>query len=272
MTLVKAISARALADVLAERTGVPVAPLFWAATDDADYDEAAGVSVALDGGAKDLRLEQRTPAGTPMARVPIDREIDALAAILRDACGSAPHRSYLDAALSSFRDGATIGDAYTQLLRTILEPLEIAVLDASHPDVARRAAPLLRKAAVNGEDIASAARRRIDEIVGALVQATGRRSARAVDGVSQRDNHEASPSTKRRRRSLTRPTRSCRRRCSSGRSSNGRSFRPRRTSQAQANSPISRRCRPSLNDSAFRRRSSCRDGRRRSSSRGFSTF
>jgi bacillithiol biosynthesis cysteine-adding enzyme BshC len=167
MTLVKAISARALADILHERTGMPVAPLFWAATDDADFDEAAGVSVALEGGAKELRLEQRAPAGTPMARVPIDGEIDRHAAILREACGSAAHRSYLEAALSAFRDGQTIGDAYTQLLRVVLEPLEMAVLDASHPDVARRGAPLLRKAAANGEDLAVAAHRRIEEIVGA---------------------------------------------------------------------------------------------------------
>jgi len=167
MTLIKAISARALADVLSAKTGLPVAPLFWSATDDADFDEAAGVSVAMDGGAKELRLDQRAPAGTPMSRVPINGEISEHARILRDACGSSPHRSYLEAALSSFRDGATIGDAYTSLLRTILEPLEMAVLDASHPDVARRAAPLLRKAAANGDDIAAAAHTRVTEIVGA---------------------------------------------------------------------------------------------------------
>jgi len=158
MTLVKAVSARALADVLGERTGMPVAPLFWSATDDADFDEAAVVSVAVDGGVKEIRLEQRAPAGTPMSRVSIG-EIETQAAILRDACGSAPHRSFLEAALSAFRDGETIGDAYTNLLRTILEPLEMAVLDASHPEVIRRAAPLLRKAAANGEGIAFAAHR-----------------------------------------------------------------------------------------------------------------
>jgi bacillithiol biosynthesis cysteine-adding enzyme BshC len=165
MTLIKAISARALADELMARTGIPVAPLFWSATDDADFDEAAGVSLAINGGVTDIRLEQRAPAGTPMARVPIDSEIDAHAAVLRDACGSAPHRSYLEAALSSFRDGSTIGDAYTNLLRAILGPLEMAVLDASHADVTRRAAPLLRKAAARGEEIASAAHKRIDEIL-----------------------------------------------------------------------------------------------------------
>ena len=65
MTLAKAITARALADTLEEITGAPVAPMFWAATDDADFDEAAAVSVALDDGAHELRLERRAPAGTP---------------------------------------------------------------------------------------------------------------------------------------------------------------------------------------------------------------
>jgi bacillithiol biosynthesis cysteine-adding enzyme BshC len=167
MTLVKAISARALADVVAERTGMPVAPLFWAATDDADFEEAAVVSVAVDGGVKELHLEARAPAGTPMARVAIDREIDAHAAVLREACRSAPHRSYLEAALAAFRDGETVGDAYANLLRTVLEPLEIAVLDASHPEVIRRASPLLRKAAAHGEDIAFAAHKRIEDIIAA---------------------------------------------------------------------------------------------------------
>ncbi|HTE47138.1 MAG TPA: bacillithiol biosynthesis BshC, partial [Gemmatimonadaceae bacterium] len=112
MTLVKAISARTIADELQETLGIPVAPIFWAATDDADFDEAAVVSVALTGGARELRLEQRAPAGTPMTRVAIDGEISKLAADLREACGSAPHRSYLSAALEAFHYGAMVGDAY----------------------------------------------------------------------------------------------------------------------------------------------------------------
>jgi len=62
MTLAKAITARALADTLEEMTGMPVAPVFWAATDDADFDEAAVVSISLDDGAHELRLESRAPA------------------------------------------------------------------------------------------------------------------------------------------------------------------------------------------------------------------
>jgi bacillithiol biosynthesis cysteine-adding enzyme BshC len=164
MSLVKAISARALADALQAQLGIPVAPVFWAATDDADFDEAAVVSVAVDGGARELRLDERAPAGTPMSRVPIGHDVEALASLLRDASGSAPHASYLDAAFRAYRDGATVGDAYVELLRQILEPLEIAVLDASHPAVAHAAQPLLSRAVTSAAAVAAAVRQRSGEI------------------------------------------------------------------------------------------------------------
>jgi len=167
MTLIKAISARALADAIQSATGIPTAPLFWAATDDADFEEAAVVSVSLDGGARELHLEQRAPVGTPMTRVMIDGEISSLAEVLRDACGSSPHRAFVDRAIEAFRDGATIGDAYVSLLRHVLEPLEIAVLDASHPDVARAGRPLLQKALASSEAVAEAVAARTQEIVAA---------------------------------------------------------------------------------------------------------
>jgi bacillithiol biosynthesis cysteine-adding enzyme BshC len=165
MTLFKAVAARALADTLQDTTGLPVAPVFWAATDDADFDEASAISVALDGGARELRVGSRAPAGTPMTHVPLDqRQIDALSAPLREACASAPHAAYLDSVLRAFRGGATMGDAYVAWLREVLEPLEIAVLDSSHPAVVRAAAPTLRTAARAAERVAAAVRARGSEI------------------------------------------------------------------------------------------------------------
>ena len=168
MTLVKALSARALADALQETTGLPVAPIFWAATDDADFDEAAVVWVSLDGGARELRLQHRAAIGTPVARVPMDQgELDSLATSLRDACGSAPHAVYLSEVLGAFRGGATLGDAYVSWLRDLLEPLEISVLDASHPAMVRAATPVLRRAARDGTAVAQAVARRSEAIVAA---------------------------------------------------------------------------------------------------------
>ena len=165
MTLIKALSARALADTLQELTGLPVAPVFWAATDDADFDEAAVISVALDGGVRELRLEQRAPAGTPMSRVPLARaDVDSLATWIRDACGSAPHASYLALVMHAYENGGTVGDAYVTALRDLLEPLQIAVVDASHPAVARASEPLLRRAALESESLAGALRERNADI------------------------------------------------------------------------------------------------------------
>lgn len=164
MTLAKAISARALADELEQALGIPVAPLFWAATDDADFDEAAVVSVAMDGGAHELRLNERAPAGTPMARVPLDGDVAALARMLRDACGSAPHADYLERTLAAYHDGATVGEAYVDTLRAVLEPLGIAVFDVSHPAVASVTADVLGRAAASAVRLADAVRARTAEI------------------------------------------------------------------------------------------------------------
>ncbi|HET7374083.1 MAG TPA: bacillithiol biosynthesis BshC, partial [Gemmatimonadaceae bacterium] len=98
MTLAKALSARAFADTLAELLDVPVAPVFWAATDDADFDEAGVVSVAGRDGARELRLETRAASGTPMSRQPLGPETAVLADVLRESCGSAAHEQYLAAA------------------------------------------------------------------------------------------------------------------------------------------------------------------------------
>ena len=70
MTLAKALSARAFADTLAELLDVPVAPVFWAATDDADFDEAAVVSIAGRDGARELRLETHDSRSTSRKCIP----------------------------------------------------------------------------------------------------------------------------------------------------------------------------------------------------------
>lgn len=166
MTLAKAISARAIADVLREITGLPVAPVFWAATDDADFAETAGIWVATDDGADELRLTNKPPAGTPMSLAAIDTTVVPLAERLRAASGSAPHPSYLDAAVRAYAltDGNTIGGSYVALLRELLEPLEIAVLDSSHPAMVARERDMLVAAARSAETLALAVHARSEAI------------------------------------------------------------------------------------------------------------
>ncbi|MHB1224918.1 MAG: bacillithiol biosynthesis protein BshC [Gemmatimonadaceae bacterium] len=163
----KAITALALADALEQATGIPVAPVFWAATDDADLAEASTTWVGLPGGAEELRLPTMDGdagmAGRPMAEIPLP-ELDLQLATLRRAAGSVSDPSPLELAERAYQAGTTVGDAYVRLLRGLLEPLGIAVLDASHPAVRSAARPVLLEALRRAPALELAMAGRVGEI------------------------------------------------------------------------------------------------------------
>jgi bacillithiol biosynthesis cysteine-adding enzyme BshC len=162
-TLVKAIGALGLADALERATGIPTAPVFWAATDDADYEEARSTTIAVSGGLRTLRLRPAARSGVPMSemRMPgVEELVDDLA----QACGSAADAEFLAVVNSSYTSTATLGDAYVQQLRVLLEPLGVSVLDASHPAVRQAAAPLVTRALKEATAIERAQHERYEEI------------------------------------------------------------------------------------------------------------
>lgn len=154
-TLAKALTAIRLADALEKEMGVAAAPLFWGATDDADFLEASVTHVADADGLHQLAIGNKPPAGTPMALASLGDTTSLLEA-LRRSCGSAANGEYLEMARAAFRSNATLGDAYIQLLRALLEPMGMAVLDSSHPSVRAAARPHL-ESALQGADAASVA-------------------------------------------------------------------------------------------------------------------
>ena len=163
----KAVAALALADALEASCGVPVAPVFWAATDDADFEEANATAVALPGGARLLRLARTAPDGTPMSRTPLGADVHAALAGLAEAAGSAASGAVLDVARDAYSAGATVGGAFVALLRAILEPLGVAVLDASHTSVREAGDALLRRALGGATDVDRAVAERAREIAAA---------------------------------------------------------------------------------------------------------
>ena len=141
----KAISALALADRLERDLGIPVAPVFWAATDDADFDEASFTTVSLGAETRRLAIERRGPEGLVMSQMPLG-DVSAQLAALVETAGSASQSVVLDALRSAYHPEATIGGAYVQFLRAVLEPLGVAVLDSWHPAVRSAARPILVEA------------------------------------------------------------------------------------------------------------------------------
>jgi bacillithiol biosynthesis cysteine-adding enzyme BshC len=144
-TIVKAVGALGVADALERATGMATVPVFWAATDDADYDEAKAAHFAVPGGLRTVSLPPASRAGIPMSAMPMPAA-ERLVEELAQACGSVSAPDVLDVARECYTSRSTLGAAYVGQLRALLEPLGIAVLDASHAAVRRAAAPVLRRA------------------------------------------------------------------------------------------------------------------------------
>jgi hypothetical protein len=130
----KALSTLALADALERASGMPVAPVFWAATYDSDFAEAAVTYVARDGEVERLAMSPPEIKDRRMYDTPLG-DVRLLAAMLERASGAAVDRSVLEAMRYAYDPSHTIGSAFVQLVRGVLEPLGIAVLDAGHPAV-----------------------------------------------------------------------------------------------------------------------------------------
>jgi bacillithiol biosynthesis cysteine-adding enzyme BshC len=162
-TLSKALSALAFADSLQEVTGVPVAPVFWAATDDTDFREASSTIVSVPGGAQLLRFDHPAPLGLPMAAMPLG-DVSAQLEALKRAAGPAIDPTPIELLERFYTAGATVGEAYVSFLRELFAPLGIAVIDASHPATRAAANPVLTKALERAGEIADAVTARNHEL------------------------------------------------------------------------------------------------------------
>jgi uncharacterized protein YllA (UPF0747 family) len=159
----KALSALALADALEQAAGMPVAPVFWAATYDADFAEAAATFVAHDGEVEELLSPDPAVKGQRMTDTPLG-DVHALLARLERAAGAAVDPEVLEAVRTSYEPRQTVGSAYVMLLRRVLEPLGIAVLDAGHAAAVAAARPTCEAALARAAPIDAALVARESEI------------------------------------------------------------------------------------------------------------
>jgi uncharacterized protein YllA (UPF0747 family) len=162
-TLSKALSALAFADVLQRNTGVPVAPVFWAATDDTDFKEASSTVVSATGGAQLLRIDHPESLGRSMASMPLG-DVSAQLEVLMRAAGSTIDPTPLSLLERFYTPEETVGSAYLSFLRALFEPLGIAVIDASHAATRGAARPVLGGALKKASELASAVSERNNEI------------------------------------------------------------------------------------------------------------
>ncbi len=140
-----------------------MAPVFWAATYDSDLAEASVTYVARDGDVERLAMAPPDVTDRRMYDTPLG-DVRLLAAMLERASGAAVDRTVLDAVRKAYDPSHTIGSAFVALLRGVLEPLGIAVLDAGHPAVTAAGRPCASAALAAAPAIDAALRAREGEL------------------------------------------------------------------------------------------------------------
>jgi bacillithiol biosynthesis cysteine-adding enzyme BshC len=159
----KALSVLAFADELENVTGMPVAPVFWAATDDSDFRESATTVVATAEGAEIIEMPEPPGVGVALAQVGLG-DLSKLIERLEAAAGSATATSVFEAVRAAYAPEKTIGQAYVELLGSIVGPLGISIIDAAHPAVRTTAHPVLLKALEASSSIHDALDRRSEQL------------------------------------------------------------------------------------------------------------
>ncbi len=157
--LYKALSAERLAEELADATGKPVMPLFWVASDDHDWNEAARAHF-VDGANQMHRLSLEGVPGegrSSLARIPLGTGVEAL---VDQIAGLSPRNDFSADMLALLRRThhakATMATAFADLLASLLEDAPLGFVDAADPAVREAALPLLRAETENPGRSASA--------------------------------------------------------------------------------------------------------------------
>jgi len=162
-TFSKALGALALADVLEAATGIPVAPVFWAATYDADFAEASVTYLASGDHVERLRMSPPDSPPRGMSETPLG-DVTPLVRLLERGTGAAADPGVMALVRAAYHEGATVSDAFVSLLRALLEPLGIAVLDAGQACVRQAERPLMLRALRDAAAVEAAVQARDDTL------------------------------------------------------------------------------------------------------------
>jgi bacillithiol biosynthesis cysteine-adding enzyme BshC len=157
-TLHKAASAIATARLLEAESGVQCVPIFWLQTEDHDFAEIASCRV----GACELGLpldDARVSIASRVLPAEVAPLVDSLASELEEL----PHAPEVCGLIAEhYRPGVPIARAFAGVLTALFE--ELTVIDPRDPEVARAAAPIVRRAITERAAIDALLERRVAEL------------------------------------------------------------------------------------------------------------
>lgn len=159
-TIYKALTAIKVASELT-RTGTPAVAMFWAATEDHDFDEVASVTIA--GQTEPVRLvyadndEREIPVGDRVLTSEIDRLIADLVPELAQTEFS---RQAVDQLKDAWRPGEGFGRAFLRQLAKLLGCFEMIFVDPQDDALKRLSGPIMALAAQKAPEITSEIQKR----------------------------------------------------------------------------------------------------------------
>src|SRR5215472_99235 len=144
----KAISAIQAANDLSQK-GIPAVPIFWMATEDHDVDEVRRVLWFHEGELLNFELPKPADDAIPVGRIRLGREVDELVARAQPLLGE----TYGDLLHETYTSDATYTSAFASLFSRIFADHGLVLLDPLDEGIHRIAAPLLKDALAQRDDL-----------------------------------------------------------------------------------------------------------------------
>jgi bacillithiol synthase len=144
----KALTAIQAAADLIEK-GVPAIPVFWMATEDHDVDEVRRVAWFNDGELLDFELPKPAEEGVPVGNVRLGAEIDELVRRAQPLLG----QTFGDLLHETYTAEATYGSAFAGMFARIFAEHGLILLDPLDARLHRVAAPILRDALAQRDEL-----------------------------------------------------------------------------------------------------------------------
>ncbi|PYT01009.1 MAG: bacillithiol biosynthesis cysteine-adding enzyme BshC [Acidobacteria bacterium] len=157
-TIYKALSAMKMANCLSER-GQNAVPVFWAATEDHDFDEIAR-TVMLDSTGDPTTIEIASDpklAGNSVGGIAVPKSFEAELSRLLDSLPDSEFKGSVAETLKSiWSPGAKIGTAFCSHIQKLFENYGLIVVDPLDPRLKKLASPIYSQAVRRSEETVAA--------------------------------------------------------------------------------------------------------------------
>ena len=144
----KALTAIQAAHELSQK-GIAAVPVFWMATEDHDVDEVRHVTWFHDGELQNFELPKPAEEAVPVGRIPLGKEIDELVRRAQPLLG----QTFGDLLHETYTSAATYSSAFAAMFARIFPEFGLILLDPLDERLHRVAAPVLRDALANRDEL-----------------------------------------------------------------------------------------------------------------------